>query len=120
MTEISTQDWLAMTVQKICSIPEQVEVDKKIDTMGELYVVRTAPEDRGRIIGKQGQIADALRIVLRAVGYLKDVRVSMSIDAPSRRFEGPSDDDLGLHGKREKFVPDPYDGRTQPKNDYDR
>lgn len=93
---MTTQEWLTATVKAICTKPEEVTVDKKVDEEGELYTIHVAQEDRGRIIGKKGQIADAVRIVLRAIGFKGDVRAAMTIDAPPRRFDGVSDEELGL------------------------
>ncbi|MEG0457818.1 MAG: KH domain-containing protein [Oscillospiraceae bacterium] len=39
-----------------------------------------APEDMGRVIGKQGRIAKAIRTVMRAAAIKNDLKISIEID----------------------------------------
>ena len=52
------------------------EVDRKGDTVLQLYV---APDDVGKVIGRQGRIARALRTVVRASAAREDRRVLLEI-----------------------------------------
>ncbi|MCL2488294.1 MAG: KH domain-containing protein [Oscillospiraceae bacterium] len=45
-----------------------------------VFHLNVAPEDMGRVIGKQGRIAKAMRIVMRAAASRKDTRISVEID----------------------------------------
>ena len=38
------------------------------------------PEDRGKVIGKQGRIAKAIRVVMRAVASRNDEKIMVEID----------------------------------------
>ena len=51
-------------------------VDREGDTVLQLYV---APDDVGKVIGRQGRIARALRTVVRASAAREDRRVLLEI-----------------------------------------
>jgi len=65
--------------QSLVDRPDQVvvgEVDKLELTVIEL---RVAPEDMGKVIGKQGRIAKAIRIVVKAASVTTKKRVTVEI-----------------------------------------
>ena len=45
-----------------------------------VYHLHVAPEDMGRVIGKQGRIAKAIRVVMRAAAVRKGEKVVVEID----------------------------------------
>ncbi len=45
-----------------------------------VYHLNVAQEDMGRVIGKQGRIAKAIRVVMRAAGVREGVKVMVEID----------------------------------------
>ena len=45
-----------------------------------VYELRVAPEDMGRVIGKQGRIAKAIRTVVRAAANKTETKVAVEID----------------------------------------
>ena len=60
--------------------PEDVEV---IETSKDdaIYVeLKVAQEDMGKVIGKQGRIAKAIRVVMRAAATRNDEKISVEID----------------------------------------
>ena len=72
--------WLEVVVRGLVKYPEQVRVAVKEDEEGCFYVIYVSRVDTGRIIGKQGSIAEAVRTIVRAAGYLEDIRASMKIE----------------------------------------
>lgn len=56
---------------------EQEEVAEDGTVVLHLHV---AEDDMGRVIGKQGRIAKAMRTVMRAAATRQDVKVSVEID----------------------------------------
>ena len=46
--------------------PEEVVVTETVDGKSVLVELRVAPSDMGKVIGKQGRIAKAIRAVVRA------------------------------------------------------
>jgi predicted RNA-binding protein YlqC (UPF0109 family) len=59
--------------------PEQVRVDEIEGTNSTIYELRVAPDDMGRVIGKQGRVANAMRTVLRASAARQGRRVTLEI-----------------------------------------
>ena len=58
----------------------QVEVDQPDEEGVVVYHLHVAPEAMGRIIGKQGRIAKAIRVVMRAGASRTDQRIAVEID----------------------------------------
>ena len=74
---------LLETVAKgLVDAPDAVEVT--VDAPNEegvvVYHLHVGPADMGRVIGKQGRIAKAIRTVMRAAAIRKDVKVQVDID----------------------------------------
>lgn len=59
--------------------PDQVNVNETTDNSGTLYELQVAPEDMGKIIGKQGRIAKAIRTVVKAAATRENKRVMVEI-----------------------------------------
>ena len=55
-------------VRGIVDTPEAVRVDARSQRRGDMLEVRVAPEDLGRVIGRQGRTATALRTVMSGIG----------------------------------------------------
>ena len=61
MTEL-----LTFLVKSIVENVEQVEITETEGEYSFVYKIKVAPEDMGRIIGKQGRIAQSIRCIARA------------------------------------------------------
>ena len=79
-------DWLTNVLKGLVTDPNSLSVEKIVDDLGTKFTVRVGESDRGRIIGKKGQMAEAIRTILRAVGFLNDIRASMVVDIPGRKY----------------------------------
>ncbi len=60
--------------------PSQVEVGLEPDGNLVILKLHVAPEDAGRVIGKDGRVASALRVLLRAMAAREGKRVTLKID----------------------------------------
>ena len=58
----------------------QVIVDEPNEEGVIVLHLHVGPDDMGRVIGKQGRIAKAIRTVMRAAAIRKDVKVQVDID----------------------------------------
>ncbi len=58
----------------------QVTADEPNEEGVVVYHLSVAEGDMGRVIGKQGRIAKAIRVVMRAAGVHKGVKVMVEID----------------------------------------
>ena len=66
-------------VQGIVAHPDEVEVEEYFDDIGTVYGVRVHPEDVGRVIGKEGRVANALRHLVKAAATKTGARVTVEI-----------------------------------------
>jgi len=76
------QAFLEYAVKALVDHPEAVETTRSIDQMGVLLTLVVHPDDMGKIIGKGGKTAEALRILLRVVGMKGNARVNLKINEP--------------------------------------
>ena len=59
--------------------PEEVSVNEFIDGDAVILELKVAEEDMGKVIGKQGRIAKAIRIVVKAASLKSDKKVVVKI-----------------------------------------
>lgn len=78
-------EYLEMTIKALVDKPEDAKIVKTIDEMGVLMTVDVAPEDMGKLIGRQGATAKSIRTLLRVVGMKHSQRVNMKINEPLGR-----------------------------------
>ena len=57
-----------------------VDQDEPAEDGTVVFHLHVAPDDMGRVIGKQGRIAKAMRTVMRAAATRQDMKVSVDID----------------------------------------
>ena len=58
----------------------KVTVDEPAEDGTVVYHLNVAPGDMGRVIGKQGRIAKAIRTVMRASASMRNEKVMVEID----------------------------------------
>ncbi len=74
--------FLDFVVKSIVAKPEEVKIKRTVDEMGVLLTLNVAQEDVSKVIGREGQTARALRLLLKIVGFSQKVRANLKIDAP--------------------------------------
>ena len=83
------QEFLEFVVKSLVDHPENVKVTRTVDEMGVLLSLDVHAEDMGKIIGRSGNTAKAIRTLLRVVGMKNDARVNLKINEPEGG-RGPS------------------------------
>ena len=78
------EEALEHLVKGIVDHPEDVTVDLLSNRRGKTLEVRVHPDDLGRVIGRQGRTAKALRTVVSALASGENVRVDV-VDTDRRR-----------------------------------
>jgi predicted RNA-binding protein YlqC (UPF0109 family) len=73
------QQFVEYIVKTLVNNPEKVAIERTIDEKGVLLSLTVAPEDVGRVIGKRGVTAQAIRVLLRALGTKQDARYNLKI-----------------------------------------
>ncbi len=66
--------------QNLVNDPSQVHLKEKRTPSSIILELRVAKSDMGRVIGKQGRVANAIRSLLRVVSTKDDVRIILEID----------------------------------------
>jgi len=82
MADFADQKFLEFLVQSIVDHPDDVKVERKVDEMGVLLLLKVNPQDMGQIIGRDGNTAKAIRALLRIVGIKNNARVNLKIEEP--------------------------------------
>ena len=65
--------------KSIVTMPEAVEVTEETNSDSLVLKLKVADEDRGRVNGKQGRVAEAMRTLLRVVAIREGTRVRLEI-----------------------------------------
>ncbi|MBR0465368.1 KH domain-containing protein [Candidatus Saccharibacteria bacterium] len=73
------QQFVEYIVKTLVNNPDKVAVERKIDEKGVLLSLTVDPSDVGRVIGKRGVTAQAIRVLLRALGTKQDARYNLKI-----------------------------------------
>jgi hypothetical protein len=72
---------LVETIAKaLVDAPDQVVVTEQVSEKGVLLTLKVAETDIGKVIGKQGKVANAIRSVVKAAGIRKGVHVMVNIE----------------------------------------
>lgn len=74
--------FIEFVVKALVEHPEEIAIDRVVDEMGVLITLKVSKEDMGKIIGKEGQTAKALRTLLRIIGSKNHSRVNLKIVEP--------------------------------------
>ena len=81
------QEFLEYVVKTLVDKPEEVKVERTVDEMGVLLTLTVDQEDMGKIIGRQGNTAKAIRTLLRVVGMKNNARVNLKVNEPEGSME---------------------------------
>lgn len=76
------QAFLEYVVKALVDDPDKVQVDRTVDEMGVLLTLNVDSGDMGKVIGRQGNTAKAIRTLLRVVGMKNDARVNLKVNEP--------------------------------------
>ncbi len=74
--------FLDFVVKALVEKPESVKINRTVDEMGVLLTLEVGAEDMGKVIGRQGNTAKAIRTLLRVVGMKNNSRVNLKINEP--------------------------------------
>jgi len=83
------KEFLEYVVKALVDNPNDVKINRTVDEMGVLITLTTNPADMGKIIGRQGNTAKAIRTLLRVIGMKNNARVNLKINEPEGG-KGPS------------------------------
>jgi predicted RNA-binding protein YlqC (UPF0109 family) len=82
------QQFLEYVVKSLVEHPEDVKINRTVDEMGVLLTLSVHKDDMGKVIGRSGATAKAIRTILRVVGMKNDARVNLKIEEPEGSERG--------------------------------
>jgi predicted RNA-binding protein YlqC (UPF0109 family) len=78
----SDVQFLDFVIKALVEHPEDVKIARTVDEMGVLMTLDVNKDDMGKIIGREGNTAKAIRTLLRVVGMKNNARVNLKINEP--------------------------------------
>ena len=75
--------FLEYVVKALVSHPDDIKIKRTVDEMGVLMTLDVHPDDMGKVIGRAGNTAKAIRILLRVVGMKNNARINLKINEPA-------------------------------------
>ena len=73
------KDLVEVIAQALVDNPDEVVVTEKKDGRNIMIELHVAPSDMGKVIGKQGRIAKAIRAVVKAASTRENIKVDVEI-----------------------------------------
>ncbi len=74
--------FLDYVIKALVENPQDVKISRTVDEMGVLLTLTVNAADMGKIIGRSGNTAKAVRTLLRVVGMKNNARVNLKINEP--------------------------------------
>ena len=73
------KELVELLVRSLVKNPDQACVTERVENDTWIYEVTVAQEDMGKVIGKQGRIAKAMRTVVKAAATRENKKVTVEI-----------------------------------------
>ena len=73
------KDIVEIIAKSLVDHPDQVVVEEKDDDRMTVFELHVAQDDMGKVIGKQGRIAKAMRTVVKAAATRENKKVTVEI-----------------------------------------
>ena len=80
--EVKVQHMLLSILRAMADYPDQIHLELISDEEGDVFQVEATPADLGRLIGKNGQTARALRLIVNANAKKTGRRFDIEFGAP--------------------------------------
>lgn len=113
MAEID-REFVEYVVKLIVDKPDKVEIKRSVDERGVLLELTVDPDDMGKVIGRAGATAKAIRTLLRVLGAKNDARFNLKVIEPgggevkveddvseSTQDEAPAEEDIAQKAKKD-------------------
>ena len=66
-------------VKQIAAHPEEVKITQEEEDGRTILRLEVAPDDKGKVIGRQGRVAQAIRLLLRVAAVKQGTRTILEI-----------------------------------------
>jgi len=71
------QEMLEVVIKNLVDSPNEVSITEKSTEKDICYEVRVSKDDMGKVIGRQGRMAKAIRTIVKAIAIKEHKRVSV-------------------------------------------
>lgn len=71
------KDILEVIIKNLVDKPEEVQITEKNEEKAVCYEVKVAQDDMGKVIGKQGKMAKAIRSIVKAIATKEHKKVNV-------------------------------------------
>ncbi len=76
---VTMKELVEYIAKSLVEDPSQVRVTEQISGNSTILELEVAPEDMGRVIGKSGRVANAMRSLVRVVAAKQGKRITLEI-----------------------------------------
>jgi len=73
------KDLVEYIARSIASEPDEVKVTEEEDDGRIILRLEVAPDDKGKVIGRQGRVAQSIRVLLRVAAVKQGIRATLEI-----------------------------------------
>ena len=94
----SLNNLIATIVASIVDDTGSVEVSSSEEDSTLMYEVKVSKEDTGKLIGKQGRVATAMRTIVKAAGAKLGMRVQINVSKEPVGFQKPEEPAPAVEG----------------------
>jgi uncharacterized protein len=109
----------------IVRTPESIEMTRKVDEMGVLLILKVDRSDMGIVIGRNGEMANAIKKYIKKVGQVNNMNIRLRIDEPQEgeELEGETNvvDEEVKEKSSKKMIKETVtsDSKSDDNNDHD-
>jgi predicted RNA-binding protein YlqC (UPF0109 family) len=79
LKEVAVKELIELIAKSLVDNPDRVEVFQLDGEQSSIIELKVAPEDLGKVIGKQGRTAQAIRLILGAAGMKLKRRFNLEL-----------------------------------------
>lgn len=76
------QKLLQNILEAIVNYPDEIKTEKTVDERGVLFRIWVNEKDMGLIIGKGGETANAIKLIIKMAGYKSKSHIAIKIEEP--------------------------------------
>jgi predicted RNA-binding protein YlqC (UPF0109 family) len=80
------KELLEQIVATLIEDKDSLKIEETADEMGVLLSIDVPKQERGKIIGKRGEMIKSIRYIIKSVGFNENSRVSVVINEPDRNI----------------------------------
>lgn len=79
---MDSEEFLKLILSQLTDYPDSIRISKTTDERGVLLSVYLAPTDMGKVIGREGVTAKAIKHIINCHGFSQKAKVSVKILDP--------------------------------------